>query len=248
MKIGSDIKYYEKVSSTNEVAAQLLSERKAAHGTVISASFQTRGKGQRNNKWHSEALKNLTMSIILHPTTLDPALQFYISGIISIAVAESLEAFSNEISIKWPNDIYHVNDKIAGILIEHSIIGNKISSSICGIGININQVYFPEGLPNPTSLKLLTGKSFNVHTIEKSIFDSLNRWFDILINKQFGLIDSNYTRRLYKYGEMTKFRAENVEFFGKISGVNNSGQLQITTSEGINKTFSFKEVEYILPD
>lgn len=245
MIIGSDIKYYEKVSSTNEVAAQLLSVKKASHGTVISASFQTSGKGQRNNKWHSEALKNLIISIILYPKTLRPSLQFYISGIISIAVAEALEAFLSEISIKWPNDIYYANDKIAGILIENSIIGNKISSSICGIGVNINQENFPENLPNPTSLKIITGKTYNINTVEKSILDSLNRWFDLLTDKQYKLIDLEYTKRLYKLGEMTKFRTENVEFYGKISGVNSSGQLQISTSEGINKTFSFKEVEIV---
>lgn len=244
MLIGRDIRYYEKVSSTNELASELLANNKAGHGTVISASYQTAGRGQRQNKWHSKALNNLTISILIKPRNIEPSKQFYISMVISIALIEALQEYAGPFSIKWPNDIYYEGDKIAGILIEHSITGSDITGSICGIGVNINETDFPDFLPNPVSLKSISGKDYNISTIMESILIQINSWYAMLEDHKFDFIKSSYLRYLYRYNEEAGFRAKNKTFRGRITGINEAGQLLVKRGDGETGAYSFKELEF----
>ncbi len=237
--------YYENVSSTNELAAELIKQKKAGHGSVVVAGNQTAGRGQRNNTWHSDPLMNLTMSVILRPGFIRPEQQFYISKIISLAVSSSLLQFSDDFSIKWPNDIYCGSDKIAGILIEHSIIGNNISYSICGIGLNINQTVFPESLSNPVSIKAITGKEINIQEIQDRMLSSLSSLYNLLEQGNTTEIDNAYSEQLYLLGKESEFRSADKTFYGTICGVNNSGQLIVRDQSGSEKIFSFKEIEFI---
>ena len=127
--IGKHIIQLEKVPSTNDYALKLLSKSTPEEGTIISTNSQTMGKGLAGNGWESQAGKNLTISIILKPSFLNPSKQFYISKIIALAVHEFLSGQLKNVRIKWPNDIYVNNDKIAGILIENSVIGNNFEYS-----------------------------------------------------------------------------------------------------------------------
>ena len=245
MNIDYKFLYYENVSSTNELATELIKQEKAAHGTVVIAGNQTAGKGQRNNTWHSEPLMNLTMSIILRPKKISPVKQFYISKIISLAVCSCLEQHSASFSIKWPNDIYYKSDKIAGILIEHSIIGNKISASVCGLGLNINQTEFAGILRNPVSLKNIMGRDFNIQEIQDGILAKLSNLYRLLEEGKFNKIDKAYLGRLYLLGKESEFIANGKTFRGIISGINNSGQLVMTLPDGKDRSFSFKEIEFV---
>ena len=244
MIIGDDIRYYEKVSSTNELAVELIDKGQVSHGTIISASYQTAGKGQRQNKWHSKALSNLTISVLLKPSCIDPCRQFYISMVISIAMVEALNKYAGPFQVKWPNDIYFEGDKIAGILIENSICGSEINWSICGIGININETDFPGFLPNPVSLKSITGKDYNISFIMRDIMLQLNKWYKKLESHKFELIKSRYLEYLFGFSKESLFRANNENFKGIISGVNESGQILIKRSGGEAEAYSFKELEY----
>jgi len=124
MDIGSKIIYREIVSSTNSVAARLMDTEGLSEGTVIYTSHQTNGRGQGGKEWESEAGMNLCMSIILYPAFILPEHQFQISKIISLALYDFVSLYADNVSIKWSNDLYVKNDKIAGILIEHSLSGN----------------------------------------------------------------------------------------------------------------------------
>ena len=244
MLIGSRKLNYEKVSSTNTMALELIASGTAADGMVITGGFQSEGRGQRENRWFSDPLTNLIMSVILKPRFLHPSEQFMISKIISVSIAEALETAGPSFSIKWPNDIYSGGDKIAGILIENLVTGNELSWSVAGIGININQDEFPGDIPNPVSLKNLTGKEHNVSETEDRLCASLDKWYHELSARRFSEIDDKYLQYLYRLGEPHSFISGGIEFSGSIQGVNASGQLIIVSQEGDKREFSFKEVEF----
>ena len=125
------------ISSTNTVAIELLKKEELPEGTIIWADEQTKGRGQRGNSWESEPGTNLTISIILFPHFLKAEDQFLLSKVTSLAITDYLANRFNQVTIKWPNDIYVANDKIAGILIENSIIGSSFEYAVIGIGLNI---------------------------------------------------------------------------------------------------------------
>ncbi len=152
MEKNLDIKWYRVLDSTNTQAAKEAGT--AGEGTVWVADFQTAGRGQRGNKWESAESENLTFTILLRPEFLHPSRQFCISQICSIGVCRYLVAKRLPAKIKWPNDIYIGNKKICGMLIEHSLRGDKLAVSIAGIGLNLNQTKFASDAPNPTSLLL----------------------------------------------------------------------------------------------
>lgn len=245
MVIGSKTIYHANVSSTNDVAAELINKGRAYEGMVISAGFQTRGKGQRNNIWISDPFTNLIISVILMPEHLLPEQQFYISKIVSLAVTDTLEAFSDQFSIKWPNDIYHGSDKIAGILIENIITGEKITASIAGIGLNVNQKDFPASIPNPVSLAQITQQKHNVQVIHDEVCKNLQIRYSALKDGNYSGIDYSYESRLYHKDDNLNFKTINGLLEGKIIGVNKLGQLIIELPEGEHREFSFKEIEFL---
>jgi len=245
MLVDYNILYYEKVSSTNVMAADLIKKKKAGAGSVIVSGYQSSGKGQRNNTWISDPLMNLTMSVILTPKFLKPEKQFYISKIVSLALVKTLNRYSEAFSIKWPNDIYHKGDKIAGILIENSIIGNKISDSVCGIGLNINQTLFPDYIPNPVSLKTLSGSTYNIQEIQDKVLAELALLYSALEGGDFGRVDNDYLDVLYLHNKESEFKAGDNYFRGIINGVNDSGQLLVLDENGTERCFSFKEIEFL---
>lgn len=245
MVIGSKTIYHAKVSSTNDVAAELINKGRAYEGMVISAGFQSKGKGQRNNIWVSDPFMNLIISVILLPESILAEQQFYISKIVSLAITDTLHSFSDQISIKWPNDIYHGSDKIAGILIENTIIGEKIAASIAGIGLNINQKYFPANIPNPVSLTQITKKKHKVQVILNELCKKLQSRYISLKDGDYSGIDNSYESRLYHRDDELQFTTKGGLLKGRIKGVNKLGQLIIETSVGERRVFSYKEIEFL---
>jgi BirA family biotin operon repressor/biotin-[acetyl-CoA-carboxylase] ligase len=155
MLIGIKYIFRENLSSSNSYAAKLLKNDKVQEGTIIYTNYQTEGRGQKGNTWESEDGKNLLISLILYPSMIKPSDQFIISKIISLGIGDFLRQHTDNVSVNWPNDIYVNNDKIAGILIEISIIRDEIENVIAGIGLNLNQKIFKSDSPNPVSLALI---------------------------------------------------------------------------------------------
>ena len=174
MIIGSNIQFYGSLESTNTFASEVLKKAELQEGTVICADYQTAGKGHQGNRWESEKGKNLIFSIILYPSSVSPDDQFFISMTISLGICDFLRGILPEVKIKWPNDIYVRNDKIAGILIENTLIGNTIESCITGIGLNINQEKFSTVIPNPVSIRMITGKESDTFTCLKQLLNFLD--------------------------------------------------------------------------
>ncbi len=234
------------VDSTNNYANQLVLTKAAEEGTVVLAQFQKAGKGQKGNSWESEAGKNLLASIILRPHFLKAADQFYVSKIISLSIAAILKQKTKDITIKWPNDIYAGNRKIAGILIENSVLGQNIETSITGIGLNLNQEVFVSGAPNPVSLKQLTGKEFEIQQFADELFAVIEKWYGKLHSCKFSEIDKIYHESLFRIKEWAHYSADGKTFEARITGTGQFGQLRLEHPDGKITQHFFKEVEFVI--
>jgi len=165
----------EEVDSTNNYAKLLLSKEEVKEGTLIRTRFQTTGRGQHQNRWESERDANLTFSLLLHPYVLPADEPFFLSQITALGVVDFLSSSYEleNLSIKWPNDIYWKDKKIGGILIENLLSGQLIAHSILGVGVNINQTVFGGDVPNPVSVKQITGNDHDLETAYQKIRDCI---------------------------------------------------------------------------
>lgn len=242
--IGSCIERIHELGSTNNYAATQLLTKRLPEGVVFVADSQVDGRGQASGKWESEPNKNLTFSILLYPDFLEIKRQFEISKAISLGVADFLRDRTDQVSIKWPNDVYIGKGKVAGILIENSIRNNKISSCIVGIGLNINQQVFTSNAPNPVSLRQITHKIYNLEESLSDLCLKLDARYHQLRNAEFGQIDEDYSQMLYQCGCWSSYSDENGDFEGRILGVDQIGQLMIETRTGKINKYQFKEVVF----
>jgi BirA family transcriptional regulator, biotin operon repressor / biotin---[acetyl-CoA-carboxylase] ligase len=246
MIIGSKLCFYENLSSTNTQASLLLKESSPPEGTVVYTDYQTKGRGQAGSKWESEKGKNLLISIILYPRTVSPEDQFNISMALSLGLCDFIDLYIQGTTIKWPNDIYVKNDKIAGILIENSVINKTIESTICGIGLNINQESFPGIIPDPVSLKLASGKEFDILICLKQLLSRLDNRYKQLLYDDRDYLRNEYLSRLYRFKKWHSYKIEDTVFTGRIFDVLPSGKLKIENKSGKITEYSFKEVDYVL--
>jgi BirA family biotin operon repressor/biotin-[acetyl-CoA-carboxylase] ligase len=242
--IGSHHISLESVDSTNTYAKNIIAE-KPTEGTLITATEQTAGRGQAGSAWQSEKEANLTASYILYPAFLAADKQFFLSMAVSLAVRELCEELTGqEIRIKWPNDIYHRNKKLAGILIENTISGSAIASSVIGIGLNINQADFDPALPNPTSIRLISGQEMAIESIIPRLNSYIEKYYLQLRQLHFNFLDKAYTVYLYRYHQTALYSRNGQQFRGEIMGVTKEGKL-IIDSNGRELKFGMKEVEYL---
>jgi BirA family biotin operon repressor/biotin-[acetyl-CoA-carboxylase] ligase len=244
-RVGHRIVWFDKVNSTNDIASGLAKE-KDSHGTVIATLFQSEGRGQRGSIWDSEPSQNLLFSVILHPTTIEVQKQFILSKLAAVSVCDTLQPLVSGVSIKWPNDIYINNCKIAGILIENSFSSPQLDTTIIGIGINVNQETFSSDLPNPTSLLLEVGKRFDANNLLKDFCASFERRYADLMNNVDNSIASDYFSLLYRKHDFYNYMANGEVFRAKIFGVRNSGELILETENGSHREYSFKEVSFVI--
>lgn len=236
----------KEVSSSNDHLKKLTIEEELPEGFVVLANNQTNGRGLGKNTWESEAGKNLTFSLLLRPEFLKAEDMFLISKAISLGIIDYLNSLDRCFTIKWPNDIYYSNKKIGGILIENQLLGNKLSYSLIGIGLNLNQKIFHSSAPNPISLKTILKKNINKKECLNGILDQITIWYEMLDDGWFDKINQTYFNHLFRNIGYHDFSANGEAFIAKIKSVENDGQLMLKTRQGDQKKFYFKEVEFIL--
>lgn len=244
MNIGSKYIFRENLPSTNLYALKLLRNDKVEEGAIIHTNYQSEGKGHAGNTWESEEGKNLLFSLLLYPTFLKPSDQFIISKIISLGICDFLRPFTSKVSIKWPNDIYVNNDKIAGILIESAIIREEIEYIIAGIGLNINQKVFTSDAPNPVSLSMVTGTEYNTEECLKHLVTHIDKRYQEFLEKKRRELDGEYLNNLYRFGKWCEFSDSNGLYEGKIIGIDRNGRLRIEDHRGRTYEYGFKEVTF----
>ncbi|NNE26691.1 MAG: biotin--[acetyl-CoA-carboxylase] ligase [Saprospiraceae bacterium] len=238
--------YLEKTASTNQYAQELLSKSLPHRNYCVYTDNQTVGRGQIDRYWFSDVGKNLTVSYLFH-IKIDVKNQFDISIALSLALydfcSEILDA--QHLYIKWPNDIYYNDQKLAGLLIQNSIRGDKVINTILGIGLNVNQDLFPKDIPNPISLRQITGQSFDVLDIIFSLEKAVGRRF-ALLNKNSEAWRKEYFTKLYTKGRKARFKRTdtNVVFEGEIHSITREGKLVLDTGNQ-KEVFNFREIQML---
>jgi len=243
--IGHPIKMLDQVNSTNSYALELIRESPPAEGYIVWAKEQFAGRGQRGTTWSSEPGSNLTFSVILRPHFLSIAEQFKLTKAIALGiagfVAHCLEN-SADVKIKWPNDIYVKNCKIAGILIENVLEQSTFKYSVVGIGLNVNQVAFDPSLPNPISLKLLAGREFDPEDCLKQLCSFIEKWYLVLRATDYQQLDEAYHNLLYRKGIWSDFNLKEEIIKGEITGVNSAGHLILNKKNNLDNSYDTVEV------
>lgn len=235
--------YTEETDSTNNLLKQRCKEEKLPEFSLVYTDFQNAGRGQTGNSWEAERGKNLLFSILFYPAHVHIGEHFILSQIVAVAVAEVLNEIIPGFKVKWPNDIYFEDKKIAGILIENTLTGGIISSSIAGVGININQETFKSDAPNPVSLLQLSGKEFERNDLLNKICARIQQHYT---NKDKSIVRKRYSDLLYRNNGFYKFRDTTGIFDARIKKIMPDGQLILTTELGEDKKYYFKEVEFML--
>lgn len=235
----------DSVDSTNNYAMAQLHAGTALHGTAYFANEQRSGKGRRGKSWHTQKGKNIIISIVLSTGFLPVYQQFQLSIASSLACLDFLHRFTiNGLKIKWPNDLYWNDRKAGGLLIENIIKGDLWQWAVIGIGININQTTFNDDLPNPVSLKQITGETYDTVAIAKELVADVLKRFDELRKNEFDNLYRLYNQSLYKLNHQVRLKKDNIIFDTTITGVDRQGQLM--TKNAIERNFDFDEVEWLL--
>lgn len=269
--IGSPFIELQSVDSTNNYARQQIHASLAQHGTAFFSHEQVAGKGQRGRTWASEKDLNIALSIIIKPHSIPLSAQFQLSACAAVSVHEIFRKYAGEgCKIKWPNDLYWQDRKAGGILIESGVrsresgvgreesgaclpdrqVGSQVPEvgiwewAIIGIGININQTTFPAELPNPVSLKQITGIIYNPVELAKEICGAIEKNYCQLVNEGFDDIYKAYNLNLYKRNNKVKLKKDNRLFDATIKSVSPSGQL--ITEHATEEVFDFGAVDWII--
>ncbi|MCM1178348.1 MAG: biotin--[acetyl-CoA-carboxylase] ligase [Bacteroides sp.] len=242
------ILWHDTIDSTNSEAVRHLSD--IDNMSVIAARRQTSGRGQRGNRWNSTPSENLTFSIVVRPgcdgiAAITAHDQFMISEIATLALTDYLAGHGISARIKWPNDIYWKDRKICGILIEHSIRNGFLGSSVIGIGLNMNQTVFPEDIPNPTSMKAITGKSYITEHELENFITYFDHYLEMAGSGEPGRL---YLERMYRKDEPHSFieTATGNIFTGIIRGIAQNACMSVEMPDGSIREFAFKEISYII--
>jgi BirA family biotin operon repressor/biotin-[acetyl-CoA-carboxylase] ligase len=242
--LGKELVQLEMVDSTNLYLKKILEEtNKKVEGMLVITQHQTLGRGQMGKVWESEKGMNLTFSLLLKPA-LQLNNQFLLSKVVSIGIINFLiDLGIKNVCIKWPNDIYVGDNKIAGVLIENTVKGNQIENCIVGIGLNVNQLNFDKEITNATSLKKLLDKKLDKEQLLKQLIFFIERSYLQLKTSKIKEINANYLSFLYRLNETHFYSIGNEKVEAKIIGIAPSGKLQVELNKKV-KEFDLQEIKF----
>jgi BirA family biotin operon repressor/biotin-[acetyl-CoA-carboxylase] ligase len=231
----------KKGGSTNSYALKLKNTAVFKEGLVVTADFQTRGKGQRGKEWESNSGENLLLSAVIE-SNISINNQFDLNIVSSLAVMDCLKSYDIDSQIKWPNDILVNKCKIAGILIQNLISKNRITHTVIGIGLNINQIEFTNFYPSATSIQKELGAVIKIADVKDSLLNALQlRLESYRLNSDLKQV---YLSNLFQKDKVANFESSNQKFIGIIRAVTKSGLLQIETENSL-KEFNLQEVKML---
>lgn len=237
------------ISTNRDLAALILNGlpdgREFPEFGAVMADFQEGGRGQGTNRWHSSAGQNLLISICFRPQ-IPASRQFVFNEYFATSVRNLLSLYISGVKIKWPNDIYVEDRKLAGILIEHSVLGDRLGYTIAGVGLNVNETDFPADVPNPVSLSQLTGKQYDVQEIASQLLSLCRDAYPTLQVQNWPSLENDFLSNLYRIEEWSSFIIENQEVEAKICGVDEYGRLLLQGRKGEKWCCGMKEVKYII--
>lgn len=244
------IKHLRVVDSTNNYAreaAEALWREAGGDDTLVAviADEQTAGRGQRGNSWHSHAGENLLLTMLVAPRFLAPERQFLLSQAVALAVRDTMMAYGIEASLKWPNDIYVADKKLAGILVELDCEADYISQAIIGVGLNVNQTLFPPLERKPVSMRVLASRSFEVMSVAERLLRSFRLRYSMIAGSA-EVLRNEYKRSLIGWNKPMKYIDVSGSFVAKIEEVESDGHLLLLREDATLVRYAFKEVELCL--
>ena len=235
------------INSTNSYLKEWSRLNADVKSLLVVAKEQLQGRGQQGSSWVSEYGKNLTFSLLCSPKNLLVSKQFYLNCAISLGLYEALyPIIGKSLTVKWPNDIMAGNKKLGGVLIENSVKSGIITKSIIGVGLNVNQINFPDNLQNATSLKILKNKTFDLDLLLNSLKMSLEKYLNILDKNLMDTLFTGYQNILFGKDKKLEFEEATTTFKAVIKGVNIKGQLLVTLKNGTLKNYNNKEIKFLL--
>jgi BirA family biotin operon repressor/biotin-[acetyl-CoA-carboxylase] ligase len=233
-------------ASTNLYLRNLLNDSELPNGFCVSADFQTSGRGQKGTIWEAEKGENLLFSFLIHSEKIPLEKQFLLSEIVSIEICNALKTIGLNTKIKWGNDIFFDDKKLAGILIETLIANGKMKYAIIGAGLNVNQKDFPKNLPNAISIYQILGYKVDCEAILKNILTGILSSFEHFNIENSTNLQKKYFDLLYRNDGFHLFEAQNKKFSAKIISVAPDGCLKLLTDNKLERNFYFKEVKFCL--
>lgn len=233
----------DSVDSTNNYAMAMIEKRDRSVIKPVFALEQTNGKGRRGKHWKSNKGANIMLSIPVQMQWLAISTQFQLSAAVALACRDLFSKYIlANLFIKWPNDIFINDSKAGGILIENIIKGTLWQWAIIGIGLNINQEEFEEFNLKATSLKLETGKNFDVLSMAGELVSLVSKRIEELKSGNFETMLEEYNQYLFVRNKTVRLKKESIVFQTKILGVSQTGQL--ITKDAFERRFDFDEVEF----
>jgi BirA family transcriptional regulator, biotin operon repressor / biotin---[acetyl-CoA-carboxylase] ligase len=242
-RIGEKLVYLEETPSTNAFLWKLV-EQGASNGQAVQAAFQYQGKGQAGASWESEAGANLLLSFYLKTHFLPASEQFKLNMAIALGVSDFGRLYLGpQVQLKWPNDLFYKHKKWGGILIENTIQGNYLCDSVVGIGLNINQSYFPNHLPQAASFFTITGHYYKLEDLRQQLFDRVQKRLDELLAGGFGQQRQEYRQRLLGIEESRMFEFQGQLLRATIVDVDDEGRLVLEGPMG-RMRMNNKEIKF----
>lgn len=218
-----------------------LRELKAEGDVLVQTDYQTAGRGCGTNRWESERGQNLLFSLLIHPKQVPASKQFLISMVTANSISKVVSKYVENVSVKWPNDIYAGDRKICGILIQNTLQGGTIKDSVIGVGLNVNQLRFVSDAPNPVSLANLTGRTFGREQLLHELLEAFEaEWAD-----SEG-VRARYLAQLYRRKGFFRYRDAYGEFVAELVTVEDDGHLVLRCVDGYTHRYAFKEVQFII--
>lgn len=249
--------YIKQTYSTSTLLREQYSDE-LPHLYTIRTDFQTAGRGQSGNSWESEAGKNLLFSTLLRYEGIKAAEQWRLSMLVTVTLWEMLAKHLpyEQLTIKWPNDIYFGDKKLVGILIENALIGQSVGYTIAGVGVNVNQTNWLSDAPNPISLKEITGKEHDVAILLSEWISTIKKWEKCSIDE----LSTAYLQHLYRKEGWYEYVEREVSsaptaiaqrgttgiFSAEFVGITNQGELILRKKNGEEKIYHFKQIRFVV--
>ncbi|MDR0971846.1 MAG: biotin--[acetyl-CoA-carboxylase] ligase [Bacteroidales bacterium] len=242
MKEFFSIKWHPCLDSTQDFLLSL-DEKDIFHFLVIATKNQTCGRGQGDNVWESEKDKTITFSLALEPQNIRAEDQFVLTQIVSLSILDYLKTYLDNVFIKWPNDIYIGENKICGILIQNKILGQNISKSVVGIGLNVNQTYFSLA-KNATSLKNELKKEFIIEEEMEKLLLCIKYRYERY--KEENDLKQEYLSNLLYYNKWNNYIYKQENIRARIIDVNSFGHLILEKEDKTKIIAELRELKFII--
>ena len=215
--------HFKEIDSTNSYLKNTY--RLLDNFTFVSADYQSQGKGREDRVWQSKSGENLMFSFLIKNEELMKH-SSVLSILTAVEVAKELEKYGiNKVNIKWPNDVLIDDKKVCGILLE----GQIPDYLVVGVGLNVNQKEFPDGLRRPaTSLSLEIKRSLNIDELKNCLFDNIvNSFVNIKLDQYLFYFRSHN----YLQNKRVRVLINNEPFIGEVVGIDDNFCLQILSRD-----------------